>query len=141
MIKDTLMKKFILACFGLLLLAVPAALQAQYTWTTNNGAVIITGYTGPGGAVTIPATITGVPVTSLGNYAFSNLDVTSVTILEGKLSRPVLRGGAGGNATSLPDRFQLPERLGRGGGASHRGFIAGQFADEDFSSEWRCRHQ
>ena len=57
------MKKFILACFGWLLLAAPAALQAQYTWTTNNGAITIIGYTGSGGNVTIPAMITGLPVT------------------------------------------------------------------------------
>ena len=34
--------------------------------TTNNGTITITGYTGPGGAVTIPGTINGLPVTSIG---------------------------------------------------------------------------
>ncbi len=38
----------------LLLLALPEAVQAQFTFTTNNGAITITGYTGPGGDVTIP---------------------------------------------------------------------------------------
>ena len=45
----------------LLLLALPAAVQAQYTDTTNNGTITITGYTGSGGAVTIPDTINGLP--------------------------------------------------------------------------------
>ena len=54
----------------LLLLALPAAVQAQFTYTTNNGAITITGYTGPGGAVTIPSTINGLPVTSIGDQAF-----------------------------------------------------------------------
>jgi len=31
----------------LLLLTLPAVVQAQFTFTTNNGAITITGYTGP----------------------------------------------------------------------------------------------
>ena len=50
-----------------LLLALPAVSPAEdYTYTTNAGAITITGYTGPGGAVTIPDTITGLRVTSIG---------------------------------------------------------------------------
>jgi len=65
----------------LLLLTLPAAVQAQYTYTTNNGTITITGYTGPGGAVTIPSTINGLPVTTIGYQAFYNLgSLTSVTI-------------------------------------------------------------
>ena len=52
----------------LLLLARPAAVQAQFNYTTNNGTITITGYTGSGGAVTIPDTINGLPVTSIGGY-------------------------------------------------------------------------
>ena len=66
---------------SLLLLALPAAVQAQYTYTTNNGAITITEYTGPGGAVTIPNTIDGLPVTSIGDWAFySTTGPTSITI-------------------------------------------------------------
>ena len=46
----------------LLLLALPAAMQAQYTYTTHNGTTPITGYSGPGGEVTIPSTLDGLPV-------------------------------------------------------------------------------
>ena len=57
------------------------SLEAQFTWTTNNGTITITGYTGPGGAVTIPSTINGLPVTSIGDRAFLNCySLTSVTI-------------------------------------------------------------
>ena len=56
----------------------------DFTYTNNNGAITITGYTGPGGVVTIPDTINGVPVTSIGDRAFwYNNNVTSITISSG----------------------------------------------------------
>src|ERR1039457_1377456 len=64
----------------LLLLDLPAALQAQFTYTINNGTITITGYTGPGGAVTIPSTIDGLPVTTIGDSAFAFCPLSSVTI-------------------------------------------------------------
>src|SRR6185503_6478910 len=65
----------------LVLLTLPAAVQAQYTYTINNNTITITGYAGPGGAVTIPGTISGLPVTSIGDYAFAYSNkITSVTI-------------------------------------------------------------
>ena len=56
--------------------------QAQdFTYTTNNGTITITGYTGPGGNVTIPSVITGLPVTVIGDRAFSSLaSLTGITI-------------------------------------------------------------
>ncbi len=53
---------------------------ADYTYTTNNGTVTITRYIGPGGAVTIPDQIGGLPVTSIGWEAFWDTSLTSVTI-------------------------------------------------------------
>ena len=62
---------------------------SDYNYSINNGTITITGYTGPGGAVTIPSTIdVGVgcvsdylPVTSIGQYAFDGrTSLTSVTI-------------------------------------------------------------
>ena len=71
-------------------LALPTVAQAQFTYTTKNSTVTITGYTGPGGAVTIPANINGYPVTGIGNYAFDAChSLTSVTI--------------GNNVTSIGD--------------------------------------
>jgi hypothetical protein len=46
-----------LLLFGWLLLATPAAVHAQFTYIITNGTITITGYTGPGGDVTIPSTI------------------------------------------------------------------------------------
>ncbi|HTB63888.1 MAG TPA: leucine-rich repeat protein [Opitutales bacterium] len=59
--------------------------QAQFNYTTNNGNITITGYTGPNGAVTIPSTIlvngVNLPVTSIGAGAFeSHVSLISVTI-------------------------------------------------------------
>ena len=58
-----------------------AGAQSQFTWTTNNGTITITLYTGPGGAVTIPSTITGLAVTSIGKLALNYCDsLTSIVI-------------------------------------------------------------
>ncbi len=44
--------------------------STNYTYTTNNGTITITGYTGSGGAVSIPDTINSLPVTTIGSGAF-----------------------------------------------------------------------
>ena len=63
--------KGLLPLLLLLLLTMPVVGQAQdFTYTTNNGAITITKYTDPGGDVTIPSTINGLPVTSIGDSAF-----------------------------------------------------------------------
>ena len=51
-----------------------------FNYTTNNGAITITGYIGSGGAVSIPSTINGLPVTSIGSWAFASTTLTSVII-------------------------------------------------------------
>jgi len=48
----------------------PAVAQAQFTFTTNNDAITITGYTGSDGTVVIPDTTNGYPVTAIADYAF-----------------------------------------------------------------------
>jgi hypothetical protein len=71
----------------LLVLMLPAAVQAQFNYTNNgDGTATITGYTGPDTAVTFPDAINGLPVTCIGDYAFYNggltqrCFLTSVTI-------------------------------------------------------------
>ena len=66
----------------LLFMIVGSAARAQvYEYTEDFGEITITGYNGTGGAVTIPATIDGMPVASIGDFAFAeNSNVTSVTM-------------------------------------------------------------
>ena len=66
----------------LVLLTLPFVGQAQFAYTTNiQGTIVIAGYTGPGGAVTIPSTITGIPVSGIGTNAFRGCTtLTKVTI-------------------------------------------------------------
>lgn len=58
--------------------------KAQLLYTTNNGAITITGYSGPRGAVVIPSAINGYPVTTIAPWAFwvylGDSTLTSVTI-------------------------------------------------------------
>jgi hypothetical protein len=76
----------------LLLLGLPALVQAQdaystnadgsiYTYSTNaDGSANIVTYAGPPWVVTIPTNINGLTVTSIGEYAFEGDSLTSVTI-------------------------------------------------------------
>jgi hypothetical protein len=66
---------------ALALLALPELVQAQYRCTANAGKITITGYTGPGGTVIIPGTITDLPVVSIGDSAFK--DCSSLTNVAG----------------------------------------------------------
>ena len=75
----------------LLLLTPPAALEAQFQFVTNNGAITITGYTGPGGAVIIPSSTNGWPITAFGDEMLQRSGLTSVTIPESVTNIP---GGA-----------------------------------------------
>ena len=62
-------------------LLLPAVVQAQLSFTTNSGAITITGYdTTAGLDVVIPATTNGYPITSIGDYAFYFCPITNVTI-------------------------------------------------------------
>jgi hypothetical protein len=67
-----------------LLVALPALVQANnFTYTTNNGGLIITGYSGPG-VFTVPASFGGLPVIAVGDNAFRyREDIVSVSISEG----------------------------------------------------------
>ncbi len=76
----------------LLALALPLAAQAQFKYSVANGKATITGYTGSGGAVTIPGSLDGYPVTRIGDHAFQyGTSLTSVTF-------PASVTSIGGNA-------------------------------------------
>ena len=54
--------------------------QAQFNFTSNNGTVTITGYTGSSSTVVIPGQINFQPVTTIAPGAFESISMTSVTI-------------------------------------------------------------
>ena len=52
----------------------------DFEWRLDGGNITITGYTGSGGAVTIPAEINGNPVRNIGSWAFRDNQLISITI-------------------------------------------------------------
>jgi hypothetical protein len=72
------MKNKIILCLALVLnFMLPAVAQVQFRYTTNSDSITITKYTGSGGHVTIPNTINGLSVTSIGVFAFDGCTGTS----------------------------------------------------------------
>ena len=67
---------------GVLLLAVPSAVQAQYNFTTNtDGSLNISGYNGSDSVLMIPSVTNSLSITSIGNSVFYGCtNLTSVFI-------------------------------------------------------------
>ncbi|MCX6652877.1 MAG: leucine-rich repeat domain-containing protein [Methanomassiliicoccales archaeon] len=66
---------------------VAADSEGDYTYTVSGGFATITGYTGTGGAITIPSTLGGYPTVAIGDYAFQDCTpLTSVTIPDSVIS-------------------------------------------------------
>jgi len=66
----------------LAMLALPSAVRAQLSFTTNNGAITITGCTYSTTQVVIPASTNGYPVTKIGDRAFGCVALTSLELPE-----------------------------------------------------------
>lgn len=77
----------------------PVAVRAQFTVTTNtDNTLTLTGYTGTNNNVTIPNTIMGLPVSSIGASAFSAATITNVVIPDSVTN---IESGAFENCTQL----------------------------------------
>src|ERR1035438_7149701 len=75
------MKTVKILLLTLCLLTLPAAVRAQLIFTTNNGAITILGCGNAAGALVIPSSTNGHPVTSIASGALQNLPgLTSVVI-------------------------------------------------------------
>jgi len=95
----------ILLLAALIALALPATLQAQFTFITNNNAITITGYGGPGGNVVIPDSINGYPVTVIGfGVFFESFNITSVTLPDSitSIEEAAFMGSIGLTSITIP---------------------------------------
>lgn len=97
-------------CLSLLFLAWTAALHAaqfgDFSYeSSGTGGIIITGYTGAGGDVTVPDTIAGLPVTSIRYAAFHGCHLTSVAIPESvtSIGNSAFAGCIGLTSITIPD--------------------------------------
>lgn len=71
-------------CFLAIGTALSASEAEDYTYVTNQDAISITGYTGTGGNLIIPSAINGLPVNSIGAWAFfGSTNLRSVTLPDG----------------------------------------------------------
>lgn len=96
---------FVVAAMAFPLLA---AQVGGFTYEVNDGEATITGYTGPGGSVSIPVTLAGHPVTSIGGGAFSRCrGVTGVVMPDSVMNIGV---GAFAGCASLAS-ITLPNTL------------------------------
>ncbi len=66
--------------------AVPWLPQVPYTYITINGTIFITSYTGFGGSVAVPATISGLPVTQIGDRTFASCTNLSSLVVPGSVT-------------------------------------------------------
>ncbi len=80
-------------CLTMLLCIIPlgaftvsAEQDGDYTYSVENGNATITKYNGSGGDITIPSTLGGYPVTIIGDFAFYQRDITSITIPDSVIS-------------------------------------------------------
>jgi hypothetical protein len=74
-------KRCFVAVFALLAAAALSGQDAaDFEYEAGNGAITITGYTGSAKDVTIPERIDNLPVTVIGDKAFTKNQLTSVTI-------------------------------------------------------------
>lgn len=63
-----------------------AAQYLDFTYEVSGANIAITHYSGPGGSVTIPETIDGIPVTSIGSMAFSQCVSLRNVIIPGSVA-------------------------------------------------------
>ena len=69
-----------------------AQTSGDYTYTVSGSAATITAYSGAGGAVTVPGTLGGIAVTTIGSNAFSfKTTLTSVTLPSGSRVSEIAR--------------------------------------------------
>lgn len=72
------------AAAGVVFLLAASGRAEDFAWTTRNGAATLSKYSGPGGAVEIPAQANGLPVVGIGPGAFQDaFKLASVKIPDG----------------------------------------------------------
>ena len=72
--------------------------SSDFTYSVSGGSATVSGYTGGGTSVSIPAVLGGATVEAIGSYAFEDSGITSVSMPS---ALKTIGNGAFGNCTSL----------------------------------------
>lgn len=78
--------KILKLILALLCILLPLVSRAQFNFTTNNGSITITRYTGPGPVIDIPPATNGLPVTGIANNAFNGVSAAESILIPGSIT-------------------------------------------------------
>lgn len=92
----------------LMLACIVTKARAQLTYSITNGAVTITGYSGSGGTLLVPATFDGLPVTTIGAAAFESQTGLNLVVLSTNITG--IQSGAFADCTGLTG-ITLPDQI------------------------------
>jgi hypothetical protein len=98
---------------GLLMFALSAVVQAQFAFTTNNGAITITGCSGNPVTLSVPSSTNGYPVTTIDGGAFNSLSKLTTITFPGSITN--LSNGAFAYCSSLTGVYFEGNAPGLGG--------------------------
>ena len=88
--------------------------QAQFLFTTNNGAITITGCSGNPVTLTVPSSTNGYPITTIGGAAFNSLSKLTTVTFPSSITN--LSNGAFAYCSSLTGVYFQGNAPGLGGG-------------------------
>jgi hypothetical protein len=99
---------------AVMMFALSDLVRAQFLFTTNNGAITITGCSGNPVTLTVPSSTNGYPITTIGGAAFNSLSKLTTVTFPSSITN--LSNGAFAYCSSLTGVYFQGNAPGLGGG-------------------------